>query len=107
MSSLATSHQEDLSRLPARATLIDVRSYAEYMSGHISDAQSLPLSNLEKDVVHKLPDRQAAVILYCSSGSRSEQALGIMLHMGYSNVHNGGPATPLARHLGRPIKPGL
>ncbi|WP_077036959.1 rhodanese-like domain-containing protein [Pelomonas sp. KK5] len=107
MSSLAPSHQEDLTRLPPDAMLLDVRSYAEYMSGHITDAHSLPLSQLEKDVVHKVPDRGSAVILYCSSGARSEQALGVMLHMGYSNVHNGGPAAPLAQHLGRPIRKGL
>ncbi len=110
MSSLAPSHQEDLkaiAALPAHAILIDVRSYSEYMGGHIADAQSLPLSQIEKQVVRKVPDRAAPVIVYCSSGARSEQALGMMQHMGYSNVHNGGPATPLARHLGRPIKPGL
>jgi phage shock protein E len=110
MSSLAPSTQEDfkaIAALPADAILIDVRSYAEYMSGHIAQAHSLPLSHLEKEVVHKVPDRQAPVILYCSSGARSEQALGVMQHMGYSNAHNGGAATHLAVHLGRPIQPGL
>ncbi len=110
MSSLADSHQEDykaIAALPADTILIDVRSYAEYMGGHIVNALSVPLPQIEADVVHKVPDRAAPVIVYCSSGARSEQALGMMQHMGYSNVHNGGPAIHLAQHLGRPIQPGL
>ena len=110
MSSLSAGHQEDyeaIAGLPPDTLLLDVRSYAEYMAGHIADAHSLPLPQLESEVIHKVPDRQAAVIVYCSSGARSEQAIGVMQHMGYSNVHNGGAAVMLAQHLGRPIKPGL
>ena len=110
MSSLAPSRQEDLraiAALPSDAILIDVRSYAEYMGGHIAEAHSVPLSHIEKEVVHKVPNRAAPVILYCSSGARSEQALGVMQHMGYSNVHNGGGATHLALHLGKQIRQGM
>jgi len=93
--------------LPAQALLIDVRSYAEFMSGHLPGAHSLPLPLLEQEVAHKLPDKQAAIILYCSTGARAEQALGLMQHMGYARACNGGAAVALAQRLHLALQPGL
>lgn len=93
--------------LPAQAQLIDVRSYAEYMSGHLPGARSLPLPLLEQEAAHKLPDKDAAVVLYCSTGARAEQALGLMQHMGYTQALNGGAAMALAQRLHLSLQPGL
>ena len=90
--------------LPAQALLIDVRSYAEYMGGHLAGAHCLPLPQLEQLVVRLAPDHGVPIILYCSSGGRAEQALGQMQHLGYSNVHNGGAVLALGKQLGRPIE---
>lgn len=87
--------------------LVDVRSTAEFMGGHIAGAHSLPLPHLEQEVVHKIPDRAAPVLLYCSTGARSEQALGLMQQLGYTNARNGGAATHLAETLRKPIQPGI
>lgn len=93
--------------LPADALLIDVRSYAEYMAGHLPGARSLPLPLLEQEAAHKLPDKSVALILYCSTGARAEQALGLMQHMGYSQAINGGAAVHLAQRLRQPLQRGL
>ena len=89
------------------ALLIDVRSYAEYMAGHLPGALCLPLPQLEHEVGHKLPDHQATVILYCATGARSEQALGLMQRLGYADAHNGGGALQLAQHLHLTLQPGM
>jgi phage shock protein E len=90
--------------LPAQALLIDVRSYAEYVGGHLAGAHCLPLPQLEQLVGRLATDHDAPIILYCSSGGRAEQALGHMLHLGYSNVHNGGAVLALGKQLARPIE---
>lgn len=93
--------------LPSGALLLDVRSYAEFMAGHLPGAHSLPLPLLEREVMQRAPDREAPIVLYCSTGARSEQALGLMLQLGYHAVHNGGAAVDLARRLGVPLQRGL
>lgn len=93
--------------LPAMALLLDVRSYAEFMSGHLPGAHSLPLPQLEREVMQRAPDRQAPLVLYCSTGARAEQALGLLQHMGYTDAHNGGAAVALARRLGVELQRGL
>ncbi|MBV8603893.1 MAG: rhodanese-like domain-containing protein [Pelomonas sp.] len=93
--------------LPRQATLIDVRSVSEYLSGHLPGAMSLPLPSIEQEIVHKLPLRATPLILYCASGARSEQALGLLQQLGYTEVHNGGGAVHLAAQLGVQLLAGL
>lgn len=93
--------------LPATGTLIDVRSNNEYMSGHLPGAINVPVTHIEQDIVHKIPSRATPIILYCSSGARSEQALGLLQQLGYTDAHNGGGAVHLAKHLNLDLQPGL
>ncbi|MEJ6003979.1 rhodanese-like domain-containing protein [Paucibacter sp. AS339] len=90
--------------LPEDALLIDVRSYAEFMAGHLSDAHCLPLPQMAHLVKQMAPDPDAAIVLYCSSGGRAEQALGLLQRMGYKNVRNGGGAIALGKKLGKSIE---
>jgi phage shock protein E len=93
--------------MPPHPVLIDVRSYAEYMAGHLSGALCLPLSHLEHEMHNKVPDRQTPIIVYCSTGARSEQALGLLLRLGYSHVSNGGGAVELAEQMQMQLQPGM
>lgn len=90
--------------LPEEAILIDVRTHAEYASGHIEGAMHLPLDRISHDVHRVAPDKAAAVVLYCRSGARSGHALSLMRQMGYQNVHNGGGVGALAMRLGKNIR---
>lgn len=93
--------------LPDQALLIDVRSYAEFMQGHVAGAHCLPLPRLE-EMIHALaPDRQTPLVVYCSSGARAELALGQLQRLGYAQAHYGGAATELARRLQRPVTTAL
>lgn len=90
--------------LPEHALLLDVRSYAEYMAGHLPDAHCLPLPQMAHLVSQMAPDHDAPIVLYCSSGGRAEQALGLLQRMGYKNVRNGGGAIALGKKLGKSIE---
>jgi len=69
------------------ALLLDVRSAAEYASGHIPGSVNVPLQALEKisDVADSF---EQPIFVYCKSGIRSAQARQALLEMGYSNVSN-------------------
>ncbi len=87
--------------------LIDVRSYGEFMAGHVAGAHCVPLSRLADDIVHLAPDPAQPIGLYCASGHRAEQALGLLQRLGYQAVCNAGTPVLLARRLGRALESGL
>ena len=68
--------------------LIDVRSGQEYEEGHLDGALNIPLYNIEKDIEKNIKNKDDTIILYCSSGSRSKKAKGILERLGYSEVYN-------------------
>jgi sulfur-carrier protein adenylyltransferase/sulfurtransferase len=54
--------------------LIDVREKDEWMEGFIPGAQWIPRGFLELRIEDKVPERDAAVVLYCAGGTRSALA---------------------------------
>jgi phage shock protein E len=70
--------------------IIDVREPEEYVTGHAKNALNIPPSELMDgtDKLATIP-KDAEVILYCKSGSRSNVTKNILESMGYTNVING------------------
>ena len=75
------------------AQIIDVRSPAEFQSGHIKGAINIPLQSLDKNLAKIKKDKP--VITCCASGMRSSSAKSILKAKGYNEVHNGGGWTTL------------
>lgn len=69
-------------------TIIDVRSEQEYYEGHIDGAINIPLSNIKKQIINVVKDKDAIIVVYCSAGIRSRKAQEILSLQGYSNVYN-------------------
>lgn len=69
-------------------TLVDVRTPGEFAQGYIKGALLLPLDRLAIDAKNKLPDKEATILVYCLSGSRSRSATGLLTRAGYKNVHD-------------------
>lgn len=69
------------------AVLLDVRSPQEYREGHIPSSQNVPLQRLDK-VEEVTENKDTVLYVYCRSGARSRQAVSLLKHMGYTNVHN-------------------
>lgn len=67
-------------------TLVDVRTPGEYAQGFIKGAMLLPLDRIAIDAAKRLPDKDATILVYCLSGSRSSSAAGILSRAGYTNV---------------------
>ena len=69
--------------------IIDVRSNAEFYSGHIENSLNIPLSDLTSKL-DQLEDKDQPIITCCASGMRSAGAAKILSSYGYTNVVNGG-----------------
>lgn len=79
------------------AQVIDVRSPAEYQSGHIKGSVNIPLPLLKAQLGSLKKDRP--VITCCASGMRSASAKGILKSNGFPEVHNGGGWQSLQQKL--------
>lgn len=80
------------------ATVIDVRSPAEYSGGHVSGSMNIPLDQIP----HKLPKIKkikGAIVLCCASGMRSGNATSLLKSNHIDQVYNGGSWTKVNRLL--------
>jgi len=71
------------------ATIIDVRTPAEFQGGHIKGSVNIPLDKI-KTKVAELKSKGKPIITVCRSGSRSAMAKGILQSAGI-DAYNGGP----------------
>lgn len=70
------------------AMIVDVRTPAEFSSGHIKGSVNIPLQELSKRAQKLKKDR--VIITCCASGMRSASAKGVLKSMGFTEVYNGG-----------------
>ena len=66
--------------------IVDVRTKEEYDDGHIPKSLLIPYDEIEVKAASLLPDKNAAIIVYCRTGRRSEIAAKSLLKLGYTNV---------------------
>lgn len=72
-----------------KATVVDVRTPAEYAAVHYQGAINIPLGELANRLDELKPaDRE--IVVYCRSGRRSGIAERILEQSGFTNVTNGG-----------------
>lgn len=70
--------------------IIDVREPLEFANGHVEGAINIPPSELMAGARKlKTVPKDAEIILYCVSGSRSNVAMNIIRDLGYTNLANG------------------
>ena len=74
--------------MAAGAVIVDVRTKAEFQSGHIRGAQNIPLQDLGKHISRLKKDKP--VITCCASGMRSASAKSMLKSAGFTEVYNGG-----------------
>lgn len=69
------------------AMLLDVRSRQEFAGKHVETAYNIPLAELAKRLT-EIP-REHPVVVYCSSGIRSREAVHLLFNAGYDAYHLG------------------
>ena len=86
--------------------LVDVREDSEWAVDHAAGARHIGRGVLERDVEALIPDKAAAVVLYCGGGFRSALAADNLQKMGYTNVVSMDGGMRAWREAGYPIGKG-
>ncbi|MBI1836291.1 MAG: rhodanese-like domain-containing protein [Flavobacteriia bacterium] len=79
------------------AVIVDVRTPAEYNSGHIQGSINLPLQTLSSSMGKLQKDKP--IITCCASGMRSGSAKAMLKSNGFKEVENGGGWTSLRNNI--------
>jgi len=69
-------------------TVIDVRTEAEWNTGHLEGALHIEWQDILK--ISSDVDKDEEIFLYCRSGNRSGKATKILLDAGFVNAKNAG-----------------
>lgn len=71
-------------------TLVDVRTDDEYKEERIPGSRLVQVDELDNLAPRLIPNKEAAYILYCRTGSRSAVAASQLTRMGYQNIYDMG-----------------
>ncbi len=86
--------------------ILDVRTESEYNSGHLVDAIVIPVDVLESRIGELNNYKNTEIIVYCRSGSRSEQASEILVEQGFTKVYNLLGGITAWTNVGYPVESG-
>jgi phage shock protein E len=85
---------------------VDVRTPAEFAQGHVRGALHIPVAEIEARRHELAAHGDRPIALYCRTGRRSSIALNTLRAHGFTNLHNLGAFSDLAR-AGVPTSRGL
>ena len=85
-----------------KATVIDVRTPAEFDQGHLQGAINIDFSGDFATQIGARP-KDGHYLLYCRSGARAGQALDLMKQQGFTDVTNLGGIDAAAKSTGLSI----
>jgi len=85
---------------------IDVREDEEFAKDHAKGARHIGRGVIERDIENLVPDKQAAIVLYCGGGYRSALAAESLGQMGYTNVRSMDGGIRAWREAGYPLEQG-
>ncbi len=83
--------------------VIDVRTPAEFASGHLDGATNIDVSASTFSSRIRTLDRNTPYFVYCRSGNRAAQAITAMKALGFTNLANGMGIEAAARTSGLKI----
>ena len=86
---LRTSEKAELKDIIEQgAFLVDVRTAAEFESGHVKGSVNIPLDKIHTQISQFRGRKN--IVIFCLSGARSSQAISILEKNGIKGVMNGG-----------------
>lgn len=88
-STLGVDQSQLKEKIDAGALVVDVRTVAEFQSGHFPGAINIPVDQVSKRL-DEFGDKNRSIIVYCASGGRSGSAKSFLESIGYSDVTNAG-----------------
>lgn len=92
--------------LAEETVIIDVRTPAEFSSGHLEGAVNIDVQSPDFDSQISALDPAGSYYVYCRSGNRSAQAIDRMSALGFTDLTNGGGIESAANATGIPVVTG-
>lgn len=83
---ITTAELESQLKEGKQINLVDVREPDEWEAGHIKEARSIPLSELE-DRIEEFQQGDKEIVLVCRSGGRSGKACDFLQAKGFKVVN--------------------
>jgi len=82
------THQQAIEAMnqDASIVLVDVRTVAEFNTGHVAGAINIPIDDLAISFESQVSDKNTRLFIICRSGNRSAQASEQLKKMGYTNI---------------------
>jgi phage shock protein E len=85
--------------------IIDVRTEAEWNSGHLEGAILIPYDGIGEKIGSVAKDKSQRIYVYCRSGRRSQIAKAALEKLGYKDIRNLGSLEDAAKATkGRIVK---
>ena len=69
-----------------KAVVVDVREAEEYVTGHITNAKNIPLSQLDERLPQVAKNKALPVVLVCEKGARAVRAEAAAKKLGYDKA---------------------
>jgi rhodanese-related sulfurtransferase len=92
--------------LDAGTVVIDVRTPAEFASGHLEGAVNIDVQSPDFEALVSQLDPTGSYYVYCRSGNRSGQAIDRMTALGFADLTNGGSVESASSSTGIPVVTG-
>lgn len=70
------------------ALILDIRTAADFKSGHIKGAKNAPLKDMAKEVEKFASFKNSPVLVYCNSGNTVVGAIKILKKAGFEKINN-------------------
>lgn len=67
-------------------SVVDVRTDAEWNTGHYPLAIHIPTGQLQQALPQRIPDKQSKILFYCNTSTRARMAAEQAQKLGYTNV---------------------
>jgi rhodanese-related sulfurtransferase len=83
--------------------IIDVRTPAEFASGHLQGAVNIDVQSPDFEAQIAQLDPEGSYYVYCRSGNRSGQAIDRMSSLGFTDLTNGGSVESASGATGIPV----
>ena len=68
--------------------VLDVRTDAEFKSGHLENALLIPVQQLQSRLKELSAYKNQDILIYCATGNRSTVASKILIDSGFKRIHN-------------------
>ena len=86
-----------------KAVVVDVREPEEYVTGHITNAKNIPLSQLEERLPQVAKNKTLPVVLVCDKGGRALRAEAVAKKLGYEKAQTLAGGMKGWRDAGMPV----